>query len=179
MTVTYDPPDATSSPTTFAIAVEIIVTISHEKIIATIPWRSPADDLARFRMPFHDRQSIKAEGQEPIMMPSHRTISVLDPYTSGQMCRVPVRGNTCKHLECFDLEIHLSMHKREHSDYLSTVDGWHCPICMGDARPNVLFKDEFMMQVYRDLFLQGLSNIKAIVVEADGSWKPSQEGHKS
>jgi hypothetical protein len=47
------------------------------------------------------------------------------------------------------------------------------------VRPQTLVEDGFLTQVREDLAVKGLLDTRAIVVEADGSWKPRVEAERS
>ncbi|EME82777.1 uncharacterized protein MYCFIDRAFT_211154 [Pseudocercospora fijiensis CIRAD86] len=106
---------------------------------------------------------------------SSMIIKVFDPYSSSKLVDTPVRGQKCLHKDVFDLEIFLSMCKREQPGWPSVVDCWRCPLCRGDVRPQTLILDEFLAKVVADLKSRNLTDTRAIVLEADGSWKPRAE----
>jgi hypothetical protein len=114
------------------------------------------------------------ESQELTFQQGSLNVTVADPLSSLLPAK-PVRGTNCKHWECFDLDTWLqSRHgKRNGSDNEpSLIDDWCCPICRLDARPCSLRICDYFAEVTEKLKVQNMGHIKAIKIEADGSWKP-------
>jgi hypothetical protein len=163
---------AASSTDSYVVAIEQVSVSSHASIFSAIKLISAQDSLAAIRR-FLNKP---IDGDEEIAITSSTlTISLLEPYRKQRICDTPVRGSACLHRECFDLETFLSQRKREQPGYPCVPDRWRCPICNGDARPQTLVKDGFLVQVKEELAQKGLLGTHAIVVEADGSWKPKIE----
>jgi hypothetical protein len=112
------------------------------------------------------------EDDDIAIVESNLTVNLFDPFSASKMCDMPVRGRTCLHNECFDLETFLSTRRR--TGDVSVHDQWRCPICKGDARPHHLMFDGFIADVKKFLDSQGLSNTRAIVVSQDG-WSAKAE----
>ena len=55
------------------------------------------------------------------------------------------------------------------------LDEWRCPVCNADARPQNLILDCFLVEVREELLRQKRLSTKAIVIEADGKWRPKLE----
>ncbi|QIW97025.1 hypothetical protein AMS68_002543 [Peltaster fructicola] len=156
--------------TKVAVAVEGIHTVTHEDIMTAIKQRSYADVLATIQK-FISSNST-GDDELRVLSSGRRNISLLDPYSSCTTCKIPVRGIDCKHFECSDLETFLSQQERRYPGYPSIVDGWRYPICKGDARPHMLFKDGFHLQVREELMRIERTDVRAITVEPDGTWRP-------
>ena len=54
---------------------------------------------------------------------------------------VPVRGVTCRHLECFDLASYLECAR------VARPPKWACPLCASDAKPSKLRVDSWVAWV--------------------------------
>jgi hypothetical protein len=173
----YTVPDP-SAPSTdsYFVAIEQVSVSSHASIFSAIKLISAEDSLAAIRRSLN--KPIDEDGEIAITS-STLTISLLEPYRKQRICDTPVRGSTCLHRECFDLETFLSQRKREQPGYPCVPDCWRCPICDGDVRPQTLVKDGFLVQVKEELAQKGLLGTHAIVVEADGSYKPKVEAQLS
>lgn len=116
------------------------------------------------------------------------SISLTDPF-SAIIFRIPARGATCTHLECFDLETWLTTRpakqqiKCGHRDVCTCAkrleptepDKWKCPICFADARPGSLRIDRFLEDVRKQLEERNQLDIKSILVAGDGTWRPVDE----
>lgn len=74
---------------------------------------------------------------------------------------IPIRGNNCTHLQCFDLESYLFLN-RERSL-------WRCPVCFASVLVEFIEVDEFMLNVLRNA---GPYLTQKIEIYPDGKWKP-------
>ncbi|KAI9759466.1 MAG: polar growth protein [Chaenotheca gracillima] len=167
--------------TLFAWAVEIIEITSHEKVLQTclqanlIPAEQGLEAICSMLTSKPD-EGPNVEDEEIEMVRDQMTISITDPFTS-RMFEIPVRGPSCRHRDCFDLETFLRtrriyQHYFPRRDYPSAVDDWKCPLCGRDARPLVLQVDGFLTNVRAQLVERGLPGTKAIIVTKDGTWTP-------
>ncbi|KAI5855014.1 hypothetical protein GGS23DRAFT_619723 [Durotheca rogersii] len=171
------------------IAVEIVEVLSHSAALrlvttgATIP-PSATREVIRNRL---SRPSGETTDDDELAIINYLPIDLADPF-SRLIFDVPVRGQSCTHLECFDLETWLntrlgkkSCHCNVNSECKdcpkepSFVDKWKCPLCNGDARPYCLRVDGFLAEVRTRLEHEGKLHTKSILVLADGSWKPKEE----
>ncbi|KAF3924248.1 hypothetical protein ABW21_db0204355 [Orbilia brochopaga] len=95
---------------------------------------------------------------------------------SQRMMDVPVRGQDCKHLECFDLKSFLTGRVKLNSGF-SVPDGWGCPICGCECTPASLIVDGYMRQVIRRMKLMQEEdkhlNTTCIFIETSGRWRPN------
>jgi len=159
----------------FAVAIEIIEILQHQQIIdmCTKSQHIPEEQV---------RNNIKAGlstslGDDDVaMIVSDLTIDLADPFMS-KIFDIPVRGNTCLHRECFDLETYLmtrsSKPKRQGQPCMADV--WKCPLCGKDARPRSLRVDGFLLSVRASLAEQDKLDCKAILVSRNGEWRPKPE----
>ncbi|ETN37888.1 uncharacterized protein HMPREF1541_07511 [Cyphellophora europaea CBS 101466] len=102
------------------------------------------------------------------------SIEVADPFTAV-IWKTPVRGKTCKHRECFDLDTFLSSRPKSQLAGPAGADDWRCPHCQKDARPQSLIIDGFLENVRETLEQQGLLDVKAIVIKENGQWEAKQQ----
>lgn len=167
--------DRDSRQTNFAVAVEAVGVMSHDTIKNNVKRISAADSLDSIK------KSLSGEdcGDDDIAVTSSsKTIKLTDPYSGCNMVTIPVRSSECLHHDCFDLEVFLGVCRRPQEGWPTVVDCWRCPLCRSDVRPQMLIVDEFLLQVRETLAKQGLLDTRAIVVEADGSWKVKKEERK-
>lgn len=158
----------------FALAVETIGVTSHDTIKDGLGRVSAQDSLATIKKALSEGGTVDNE-DEIAVTSSNITISVVEPLSQSRLVDLPVRGASCLHKDAFDLEVFLSMCKRIEPEWPTIVDCWRCPLCRGDVRPQTLIVDEFLVNVRNELQKRGLTDTKAIVVEADGSWKPKKD----
>jgi hypothetical protein len=173
------------TPDQHALAVEIIETRSHSSIMEYVRKHcviSEDETLNRIKSRLsapHDDDSVQIVVED-------LSIDLADPF-SRVMFKIPARGASCTHMECFDLEIWLETRpsktvKCPHSAFVpcncndtpepSVADKWKCPICNMDARPYSLRVDSFLLNVRKRLEEEGKLKAKSILVAADGTWQP-------
>ena len=122
----------------------------------------------------------KDEDEEILVVDAHISIDITDPYTA-RVFEVPVRGKKCLHRECFDLQTFLETRKartseRDRETAPTSPDEWKCPICKKDARPQNLVIDGFLQKVRKELAERDQLDVKAIRVQADGTWEAVLDG---
>jgi hypothetical protein len=161
-------------PTIYVVAIEAIRVSTHTTIVAAVPTIPSEASLNSIKRSLGS-PSDPDDDDDFIMTSSTLTIPIFDPYRADRICDDPVRGATCLHRECFDLETFLSQCKREQPGFPCVPDCWRCPICKGDVRPQKLVRDGFLLHVREELEKKGLLSTRAIVVDADGTWKPRVE----
>ncbi|KAI8624857.1 hypothetical protein F5Y19DRAFT_284732 [Xylariaceae sp. FL1651] len=171
------------------IAVEIVEVLSHSTILRMVreSGHRRADEtrkVIRNRLA-GDLLDQVGEDDDLEIPVDGISIDLADPFTAT-IFNVPVRGNACTHLECFDLEIWLNTRLGKKSCTCgsnsdckcpkepSFVDKWRCPFCDGDARPYSLHIDDFLVDIRAQLEQKSLLRTKSITVYADGSWKPNE-----
>ncbi|KAK3114412.1 hypothetical protein LTR53_007297 [Teratosphaeriaceae sp. CCFEE 6253] len=150
------------SPFDYAVAVERVDVKSRRTIIEQMPTVSAAESLESIK------QSLAGprNGDDDIMMvSSSATIKLFDPISGSKIFDSPVRGEGCLHRDPFNLDTFLSTREPRGGEegVPSAVDTWKCPICRKDARPSVLVRDGFLVDVRREL-------------EARGGWLLEGEG---
>ena len=96
-------------------------------------------------------------------------VDLSDPYTSA-MWYIPVRGMSCHHNECFDLDVFLSTRGGKQNEPCGP-DAFRCPICGKDARPQSLVVDGFLTSVREELQRVNRLDAKSIVLDERGAWQ--------
>jgi hypothetical protein len=169
----------------FAVAVEVVDIISedHVKKLPSVLKEEDAVDLIRKKLgrSRHGNRGRTEVGQdngedeEILIVDEHINIDITDPYTA-RVFELPVRGKTCLHRECFDLQTFLDTRKartseRDREAVPTSPDDWKCPICKKDARPQNLVVDGFLQHVRKVLKETDQLDAKAIKVHSDGAWQ--------
>ncbi|TVY73176.1 Zinc finger MIZ domain-containing protein [Lachnellula suecica] len=160
----------------YFVAVEAIETLRHQQIMDNclqdqrIPASQTLDAIMKSLAPAND------DDDDLAIVATDLTLSLADPFTA-RIFVTPVRGRTCLHRECFDLETFLltrnSKPKRPQQPCMPDV--WKCPLCGQDARPYSLLVDDFLVSVRAALERQNNLDVKAILIAPDGSWRPKPE----
>ncbi|RAH40309.1 MIZ zinc finger domain protein, partial [Aspergillus brunneoviolaceus CBS 621.78] len=153
----------------YAAAVEIAQIAALEPVMA-LAQTLQADNSRR---QIHQRleQSSRNENEDDDLhvVSSDLMINLVDPFTA-HVFKQPVRGQLCLHSECFDHETFIQT-RAGVSGPRALPNDWRCPICQGDARPQMLVRDEFMVDVHKELVRTNqLDDARAIRVALDGSW---------
>lgn len=163
----------------YFLAVETVEILQHSQIL---------DICQSHRIPaYHTLDKIKRslataedDDDEIAMVSSDISVDLSDPFTA-RIFEIPVRGSSCLHRECFDLETFLltrnSKPKRPQQPCM--IDVWKCPLCGRDARPYSLQIDDFLALVRATLAEQDNLDVKAIWISADGSWRPKEDPRSS
>ncbi|KAK8859490.1 MYB DNA-binding domain-containing protein [Apiospora arundinis] len=163
------------------IAVEVVTICSHSSILNSTPATLPDQTLGIIQQRLKSSSGGIDEDELSILTDGIR-IKLTDPFSLGRI-ETPVRGRTCSHLECFDLETWLATRPKEcicnngGKDCQvcpSVAYNWKCPICDGDARPQELRIDGFLSEVIAQLQDQ---TAKSIVVRGDLSWNLIQDSN--
>ncbi|KAI6904062.1 hypothetical protein KC318_g6655 [Hortaea werneckii] len=171
----------------FAVGIEVVQTISEERLLGRIQTISAQECLDTIKKSLSttpkgfnensndDNDDDDDDDDEIIMTSSTLTIPLFDPISAHQIFTCPVRGTHCRHRDPFDLPTFLATRKREQPGYLSSPDDWRCPICRADARPDVLVQDAFLVSVREELARKDLLSTRAIIVTAGGEWEVKKE----
>ena len=152
----------------FAIGVEIIRFATEEEIrnnVRTLP-------LQEARQRIIDR-SFQVDPDIEVVF-SQLTIDLTDPFTAN-LFAVPVRGASCLHNQCFDLEVFLHSRNLEKPSEPCGPDSFRCPICGADARPQSLVIDGFFVSVREQLDWMGRLDAKAITLHQLGDWEIKEQ----
>lgn len=120
-----------------------------------------------------NRLAKTSDDDEIAIVESNLTIDIRDPFTASRICDIPARSRSCRHPSCFDLSTFLETRTKRGD--ASVFDGWRCPICNGDARPQHLIVDGFLQDVRGELERRSLLETRAIIVDQNGNWKPKEE----
>jgi len=115
-----------------------------------------------------------ADDDDILILDTTTTIPILDPMSSGRLCVQPVRSQSCRHAQPFDLYNFLQSRPRKPGDDVYAFE-WSCPICKSYAGPETLQVEEFLVQVASELGRMGKADARAIVVGKDGKWVPAEE----
>lgn len=101
-------------------------------------------------------------------------LDLTDPHTS-QIFSVPIRGKTCRHTQCFDLDIFLQTRRRKVPTYPSMPDHFKCPVCGADARPQSLLMDMYFVKLRAELEVMNRLDAKTVILDEHGGWKIKEE----
>jgi len=161
----------------YYFAVEIIEVLQHQEIInMTLNRHIPAEETINTIKKSLSGSFIDDDDDEISMVVGDLIINLADPFMA-RIFDIPVRGSSCLHRECFDLQTFLTTRnsKPKGPQQPSMMDVWRCAPCGKDARPYSLQVDDFLVSVRESLARNNELHTKAIIISADGSWKPKPE----
>merc|ERR1712196_413189 len=76
---------------------------------------------------------------------------------------MPVRGEHCQHLQCFELSAYLQSNQKMRA----FNNRWTCPLCSLTLHPSDLRHDTYVASVLKGI----AADVEEVAVMADGSWK--------
>ncbi|KAK0586271.1 hypothetical protein LWI29_003965 [Acer saccharum] len=100
--------------------------------------------------------TIQDSDSDLIEGPSRISLSCPISYTR---IRTPVKGHSCKHLQCFDFSNFVEINSRRPS--------WRCPHCNQYVCYTDIRVDQNMVKVLREVG----ENVTDVIISADGSWR--------
>ncbi|CAG8888444.1 unnamed protein product [Penicillium egyptiacum] len=149
----------------YFFGVEVMEVAEFDQILSLIQSVSAADSRAAIKK----RLSTITDDDDLAVVTDNLTIDLVDPFMA-RIFDVPVRSRHCNHHECFDRDTFIRTRKSV-SGPTPMVDNWRCPICKGDARPQFLVVDQFLVEVHTELARTNrLDGIRAIQIKVDGTW---------
>ncbi|KEF62290.1 uncharacterized protein A1O9_00262 [Exophiala aquamarina CBS 119918] len=158
----------------YGMCLEIIRITSHQTV-ASMPQTIPSQQIKTSIMSALSRKDSQEDDDDLLIADQLMSIDLVDPFMST-LWVTPVRGRSCQHRECFDLEAFLSSRTgRVKGCSMTNPDQWKCPICRKDARPQNLIIDGFLLDVREQLEAQGLLDTKAILIKEDGIWQAKSD----
>jgi len=156
----------------YFFAIECVEMLQHDQIL---------EMCSRNRIPFGVTMSsinksltISDNDDDDFqMVATDLSIDLADPFTA-RIFDVPIKSSNCLHRECFDMETFLQTRnpKPKRPKQPCMADQWKCPLCGKDARPYTLQIDDFLLSVRAKLAEEGNLEVKAILVSANGEWRP-------
>ncbi|KAH6840633.1 hypothetical protein B0I37DRAFT_219651 [Chaetomium sp. MPI-CAGE-AT-0009] len=164
------------------LGVEMLETLSHSSAVRTV-WSQGVTPEEQTLRTIKKRLTSSVDDEVSFEAPD-LPIDLADPFSST-IFKIPARGSTCTHMECFDLENWLNTrpsktpvkcpHRQVECDCRDAIepsnpDKWRCPICSKDARPYSLRIDGFLLKVRKQLEEEGRLRTKCLRVKADGTW---------
>ncbi|KAL8907799.1 MAG: hypothetical protein Q9207_001202 [Kuettlingeria erythrocarpa] len=102
------------------------------------------------------------------------TLNLTDPHSS-RIWDIPMRGKSCLHDQCFDLDTFLQTRGSRRAGQPCEPDQFKCPICDADARPQSLVRDEFFDSLRETLVKMNRLDAKHIIMQQDGRWRIKEE----
>ncbi|MCJ1257163.1 hypothetical protein MMC24_004988 [Lignoscripta atroalba] len=157
-------PQAGDVKSHYSLAVEVIEINDYKKA------REAVKDIDAAKAQEQMKKQLANNNPDVEVINSDIVIDVVDPFSS-RLIETPVRSTTCRHHECFDLDIFLQT--RQGSP--CKPEQFRCPICGADARPQCLRRDGWFVSVLKELRDMKRFNARAIVVDEQAAWRIREE----
>ena len=143
----------------YSVAIEVI------EVSDLFDVRSKTPHIERDKTEARIKEQLSTTDPDVEVVNGNIAIGVIDPFSSC-LIDTPVRGKTCKHYECFDLDIFLQTRLGSPSK----PDLFKCPICDGDARPQSLVIDDWFADILKKIKDMGRTDVKAIMLNDQAAW---------
>lgn len=140
----------------FYVGIYAVKSIPVRKILDILPSNPAVNTLEMIK------RILNSEDAE-LQVESTLKVSLMCPLM-GARIKYPGRGNSCHHVQCFDLQSYLLMNE--------TKPTWKCPVCQKDARK--LHKDSLFLEI-----LQEVHEEAEIIFQQDGTWNKPENMKKS
>ncbi|KAG4428338.1 hypothetical protein IFR05_016178 [Cadophora sp. M221] len=169
-----------TSPFFFYLVVEVLEVLQHDQIVSTCQKEQHIPAEQTLNAIKKSLACSPSSDDDCAIVISDISIDLADPFTTN-VFEIPVRGSSCLHRECFDLETFLLTREGEPMwpDQTCMPRMWKCPHCGKDARPCNLRIDDFLASVREDLKGKDMMHVKAIWVGSDGKWRSREEPNGS
>ena len=163
----------------FYAVLELFRCVGEDALRDSLSVLGPAAaraEVVRRLAPRADRPGGGASGAaDDELIVSTRTVMVgVRCPLSFRPMRMPVRGRSCRHLDCFDFDNFMGSRRGASLGLPPPDDSYKCPHCGRPARPEHLLVDGFLRDVLDAMRLQAplYADVKHIVVDDVGAWNP-------
>merc|ERR1719198_2262621 len=147
----------------FAFALTRCVTRTVHQICAEIPVSNEEVSRERVIALLHESLNIgEQEEDEEITCVISNKLKLRCPL-SFERVKTPVRGDQCKHLQCFGLAAYL----KSNSKMRAMNNRWTCPVCGNLLKPRELRVDAYVEKVLDETD----PSIEEVLLMDDGSYK--------
>ncbi|KAI1393483.1 zf-MIZ-domain-containing protein [Hypoxylon trugodes] len=142
----------------FYLAVYVCKTHSIDELVTKIRTRkiSKASVI----------KDISKKANDPDVVATSQNLSLLCPLSYTRL-KVPCRGMSCNHIQCFDAKSFMQLQEQGPT--------WSCPICYKPAPFETLAIDEYVQEVLE----KTSDSQQQVTIEPDGRWRTKVEEQES
>ncbi|KAL5551983.1 hypothetical protein UlMin_002159 [Ulmus minor] len=101
---------------------------------------------------------VAGSDSDPDIIEGPSRVSLNCPISYSRI-KTPVKGHSCKHLQCFDFNNYVDINSRRPS--------WRCPHCNQSVCYTDIRVDQDMVKVLKDID----KDVADVIISTDGSWK--------
>ncbi|KAI1105881.1 zf-MIZ-domain-containing protein [Jackrogersella minutella] len=107
-------------------------------------------------------RDISKKANDPDVVATSQVLSLLCPLSYTRL-KVPCRGMSCNHVQCFDGKSFMQLQEQGPT--------WSCPICYKAAPFETLAIDEYVQEVLE----KTPESLEQVTIEPDGRWRNKTE----
>ncbi|KAI2469202.1 PINIT domain-containing protein [Annulohypoxylon bovei var. microspora] len=107
-------------------------------------------------------REISKKANDPDVVATSQVLSLLCPLSYTRL-KVPCRGMSCNHIQCFDANSFMQLQEQGPT--------WSCPICYKAAPFETLAIDEYVDEVLKNTS----RSQQQVTIEPDGQWRTKTE----
>ncbi|KAK6950098.1 hypothetical protein Daesc_008424 [Daldinia eschscholtzii] len=107
-------------------------------------------------------REISKKANDPDVVATSQNLSLKCPLSYARL-KVPCRGITCNHIQCFDANSFMQLQEQGPT--------WSCPICSKAAPFDTLAIDEYVQEVLENT----PESCEQVTIEPDGQWRIKSE----
>lgn len=106
--------------------------------------------------------TVSGKANDPDVVATSQVLSLLCPLSYTRL-KVPSRGTSCNHIQCFDAKSFMQLQEQGPT--------WSCPICYKPTPFDTLAIDEYVQEVLENT----PDSLEQVTIEPDGVWKLKTE----
>ncbi|KAI1807931.1 zf-MIZ-domain-containing protein [Daldinia bambusicola] len=107
-------------------------------------------------------REISKKANDPDVVATSQNLSLKCPLSYARL-KVPCRGITCNHIQCFDANSFMQLQEQGPT--------WSCPVCSKSAPFDTLAIDEYVQEVLENT----PESCEQVTIEPDGQWRIKSE----
>ncbi|KAM3271068.1 E4 SUMO-protein ligase PIAL2 isoform X1 [Capsicum chacoense] len=130
--------------------------------IIAVAFMSETSTPVQATLPDYEQVPVSSVDPDSEIIEGPSRISLNCPI-SFRRIKTPVKGHSCKHLQCFDFDNYTDINSRRPS--------WRCPHC----NQHVCFTDIRIDQDMVKILKEVSEDVTDVVISSDGSWKAVME----
>ncbi|XP_055819605.1 E4 SUMO-protein ligase PIAL2 isoform X2 [Solanum dulcamara] len=130
--------------------------------IIAVAFMSEISTPVQATLPDYEQAPVSSVDPDSEIIEGPSRISLNCPI-SFRRIKTPVKGRSCKHLQCFDFDNYIDINSRRPS--------WRCPHCNQHVCFTDIHIDQDMVKVLKEVS----EDVTDVMISSDGSWKAIME----
>ncbi|XP_049376320.1 E4 SUMO-protein ligase PIAL2-like isoform X1 [Solanum stenotomum] len=130
--------------------------------IIAVAFMSEISTPVQATLPDYEQAPVSSVDPDSEIIEGPSRISLNCPI-SFKRIKTPVKGHSCKHLQCFDFDNYIDINSRRPS--------WRCPHCNQHVCFTDIHIDQDMFKVLKEVS----EDVTDVMISSDGSWKAIME----